>query len=88
MGSLRPRDSIRAGKARSGNSLRRSRRKPAPPDPSKPHPTAATALREIRRTLDITSAVAYVCAAALGVQAADRDVEVALCLQRCVGDPP
>jgi hypothetical protein len=46
----------------------------------------ATALRGIRRKLDIASAVAYVCAAALRAQAADGDVDVALCLQRCVGD--
>lgn len=47
---------------------------------------SATALREIRRKLDIASAVAYVCAATLRAQAADCDNEVALCLQRCVGD--
>lgn len=46
----------------------------------------APALREIRRKLDIASAVAYVCAAALRGQAADNGIDVALCLQRCVGD--
>ena len=96
MGSLRPRDSIRARKARSGKPLRGSRRQPVQPDLSKPVtvdalPDApdgvpATALREIHRKLDIASAVAYVCAATLRAQAADYDTEVALCLQRCVGD--
>lgn len=46
----------------------------------------ARALRDIRDSLDVASAVAYVCAATLKAQAADRDIEVALCLQRCVGD--
>ncbi len=45
-----------------------------------------TALRDIRHRLDIASAVAYVCAAALKAQTANNDVDVALCLQRCVGD--
>lgn len=46
----------------------------------------ARALREIRRKLDIASAVAYVCAATLRAQTADCDTEVALLLQRCCGD--
>jgi DNA-binding XRE family transcriptional regulator len=45
----------------------------------------ATALRHIRKRLEIVGAVAYVCAAALREQAAGIDTEVALSLQRCVG---
>jgi hypothetical protein len=30
--------------------------------------------------------VAYICAAALRAQTSDNDRDVALCLQRCVGD--
>jgi hypothetical protein len=46
----------------------------------------ARALRAIRARLEIASAVAYVCAAALREQATEIDTEVALSLQRCVGD--
>lgn len=46
----------------------------------------ATALRDIHRKLEIAGAVAYICAATLRAQAADYDTDVALCLQRCVGD--
>jgi len=45
-----------------------------------------TELQEIRRKLDIASAVAYICAAALKTQTAENDIDVALALQRCCGD--
>jgi hypothetical protein len=45
-----------------------------------------TALEEIHHKLEIAGAVAYICAATLRAQAADYDTDIALCLQRCVGD--
>lgn len=45
-----------------------------------PDGVPASALREIRRKLDIASAVAYVCAATLRAQTAEYDTEVALLL--------
>jgi hypothetical protein len=46
----------------------------------------ATVLRQISRELEVAQAVVYLCAATLRGQAADSDIDVALSLQRCVGD--
>ncbi len=47
---------------------------------------SATALRHICKRIEVAGTVAYVCAASLREQAAGIDTEVALSLQRCVGD--
>jgi len=43
-------------------------------------------LRDVRRQLKVAQAVVYVCSAALKHQNSDNDTDVALALQRCVGD--
>ena len=77
-------------RARSAESSRKPRRKPAPPKPSKVRTATDsqhdTALRQIRNRLEIAMSVAYVTGAALKDQGADVDQEAALALQRCVGD--
>lgn len=89
--------SNRATQPRTAKLLRKTRRKPTDSSPpisahESTHPATSSvevsvaALREIRRRLDVASAVAYICAAALRAQTSDNDRDVALCLQRCVGD--
>jgi len=99
MGSSRPRNDTRAGKARSVKPLPRSRRMPAP-KPAGPamaatdtlrrererlHP-AAGALRQIHHQLDVANSVISLCVAVLQAQMADYDSDIAAALTHCVGD--
>ncbi len=63
---------------------------PARSDPTTPSPTGhsalAAALRDIRRRLAVARSTAYTAATALRYECSDIDDDVAVTLQRCVGD--
>ena len=102
MGSSRPRNSTRDRRGRSDRTSPKPPRKPPagrrarrkPPNlgeagnslPKLLDGAASAALREVHRKLEIAGTVAYVCAATLRAQMTGYDTDVALCLQRCVGD--
>jgi hypothetical protein len=46
--------------------------------------TLAVAIREIRERLETALSVTSLCVIALKAQAADHDIDIALCLDRCV----
>jgi hypothetical protein len=52
----------------------------------KESPSNVSTLREVRARLAIARAAAYTASAALRQQNADADAEIALTLQRCLGD--
>jgi hypothetical protein len=91
MGPSRPRNSTRARKAHPRSP--QSRRKPAPPkriltggSGKKLRISAilATALRKIHERLEAAVSVTSLCVMALKAQAADHDIDIALCLECCV----
>ena len=89
MGSSRPRNSSRAGKAHPR--ILKPRRKPAPSKPSKP-PSARDAarfmtLRQIQPHLERICSVAIVIAHALRGQGAELDDDAACVLRWHVSDP-
>src|SRR5438094_720340 len=47
-------------------------------------PTLATALREIHERLEAALSATSLCVIALKTQAADHDIDIALCLECCV----
>ena len=81
MGS-RPAHSTRPKQTRSPNVVRRRR---APPASSLPHDTLSC-LRQMRTRLETVRAIVYLSSAMLRAQQSDADIDVALILQRSVGD--
>ena len=65
---------------------RNPRRQPASHCPPVRSLDSVSALSEVRNRLEVVRAAAYVSSAALRLQQADSDADVAIVLQRLVGD--
>ena len=62
-----------------------ARRRPTPRPSSLPHNTSSC-LRQMRTRLETVRAIVHLSSATLRAQQSDADTDVALILQRCVGD--